>query len=1044
MSQTISLKKQIEDRWIYHFCKDNVPAADQDDDAIRNQRYAPPRRRPPRPSAQNNNHSNDDSDGGHGDGNGDDSDNGGHGGDGGDSDNGSNGADGGDNDNGGNGSDGGDSDNAGHGGDGEGAHGDNNGDPDNGAESDDSGPAQPALDNKLPIRVCIGYQFQKYQTPPMPQRRRNVTVAARKARRDQQLLTAGIRNHQVASVLSAATRKTCLLDYARICDYLLQSTTNDSHVYTYRLFSLQHTVRIDSFDWPQTQRGIRAAAGVNRVMIGNNLIAIVHRDIATLLSPDVGRQWILRQTVCTDDAKAVWTRQNGLCAYCDVMTAPPDGEGVATCCTEYAGRIFSLSDTAKMRKMKQDANTELGRLVYDRVLFGERSVFVCMACVQVHAVNRLDKVLGFSHSPVMPVPLNIGHNDDVLFDYLAACSGLHLVFSMFLCEVDLRQAIQSPGATVATAATTVAGGLRGRIATTSQLVPSTALTIMAYVTNLREAELVYLRVDESQLAPYLRQQLRTGFTRNHPNLANAALHVLAERSPDTTNAATTISSRWHIFHCIHDNQDRRVLNFLQQRAPVGSNYARRVFVYLCQHLYTGMPNMMAANSAMALWDLLRDRLQHRFPDRADISRDSIGFRSTVAPDQQHHSVFCENTVLLVRRDTRDEPGVAQLIVSLCLEHCAETHIMDSIVLVQNECPTSMLTLTQNVNQHHLYRLVAVCDVDGAIMHWLNVENWNHLKTMPTDDLFALQWFSTNQPAAGAAPDLIDRPRSFHDVRTTLLDIRAHAPVSRTAGIEASRYVCFYQRLSRSQDKAHAVPICMLSHIARRQTRSLRLLFGANARIMPAALRAVVATTPAMANSSIPVFDEGTQRCVRTMAVAIKLLGFIAVHELHAALQYLPVEPARCHLFVYLLWNKFVILEGFDLNTEQVHAGVVLGQGVHVLGDIDLDAMLVRFRQFLDQQCVTLHASRTDDIRDAFVSTRALLTLFHEITFSQYTCTTTRHAHRNLKVFEGRVALHQEQDIYTLGNTKLMLHYFSCVLGFRVLQVYLSCIRDNLV
>jgi len=998
MSETISLKKQIEDRWIYHLCKDNVPAADQDDDAIRNQGYAAPRRRPAPPSAQNNNHSNDDSDG----------------------------------------SDGGGGD------DGDDASGDNNGDINNGAESDDSSRSQSVLDNKLPIRVCIGYQFQKYQTPPMPRRRRNMTVAARRALRDRQLATAGIRNHQVASVLSAATRKTCLLDYARICDYLLRSTTNDSHVYTYRLFSRQQTVRIDSFDWPQTQRGIRAAAGVNQVMIGNNLIRVVHRDIATLLSPDVGRQWILRQTACSDDAKAVWTRQNGLCAYCDVMTAPPDGEGVATCCTEYAGRIISLSDTAKLRKMKQDANTELGRLVYDRVLFGERSVFLCMACVQVHAINRLDKVLGFSHTAETPVPVNIGHNDNVLFDYLAACSGLHIVFSMFLCEVDLRQAIHRPGATVATTATTVAAGSGGGIAATRQLVPSTELTIMAYVTNLREAELVYLRVDESQLAPYLRQQLRTGFTRNHPNLANAALNVLAERSLDTTNAATTISSRFHIFHCIHDNQDRRVLNFLQQRAPVGSNYARRVFVYLCQHLYMGMPNMMAANSAMALWELLRDRLQHRFPDRADISRDSIGFRSTVAPDQQHLSVFCENTVLLVRRDTRDEPGGAQLIVSLCLEHCAETHIMDSIVLMQNECPTSMLTLRQNVNQHHLYRLVAVCEVDGAIMHWLNVENWNHLKTMPTDDVFALQWFSANRPAGGAAPDLIDRPRSFDDIRTALLNIRPHAPVSRTAGIDASRYVCFYQRLTRSQDKTHAVPICMLSHVARRQTRTLRQLFGANAQILPAALRAVVTTTPPLARLSIPVFDNGTQRCVRTMAVAIKLLGFIAVHELHATLQHLPVEPAQCHLFVYLLWNKFVILEGFDVKTEQEHAGMVLGQGVDEIGDIDLDAMLVRFRHFLDHQCATLHASRTDDIRDAFVSTRSLLTLFHQITFSHHACTTTRHAHTNLKVFEGHVALHQEQDIYPLGNTKLMLHYFSCVLGFQVLQVYLSCIRDNLV
>jgi len=663
-----------------------------------------------------------------------------------------------------------------------------------------------------------------------------------------------------------------------------------------------------------------------------------------------------------------------------------------------------------------------------------------MPCVQVHTINRLDKVLGFSHSPEMPVPVNIGHNDDVLFDYLAACSGLHLVFSMFLCEVALPQHAQRPGATVAAATATVAGGT----AATAPLVLSTQLTIMAYVTNLREAELVYLKVNKAQLAPYLRQMLRTGFTRNHPTLANAALNVLVETSPDTTNAATTISSRFHIFHCIHNNQNRRVVNFLQQRAPVHSVYARRVFVYLCQHLYTGMPNMMLANSAIALWELLRDRLQHRFPNRADISCDSIGFCSNVAPEQQHSSVFCENTVLLVRRDTRNESAVAQHIVSLSLEHCAETHIMDSIVLMQNECPTSMLTLGQNANQHHLYRLVAVCEVDGAIMHWLDVENCNHIKTMPIDDIFALQWVSTTQQPGAVLPVFVDRWRSFDEVRTALLNIREHAPVPRTAGIDASRYVCFYQRLTRNQDKAHAVPICMLSHVARRQTRSLRQLFGAHAQILPPAFRAVVATTPALARQSMPVFDIGTQRCVRTLAVAIKLLGFIAFHELNATLQMLPVGPAQCHLFVYLLWNKFVLLEGFDAKTELVHAGKVLGRGVDELGDIDLDAVLVRFRQFLDGQCATLHASRADDIRNTFTSTASLLTLFHHITFSPHACTTTRHALRSLKEFEGRMALHREEDVYPLGNTKLMLHYFSCVLGFEVLQLYLSCIRDNLV
>jgi len=993
MSKTISLKKQIEGRWIYHFCKDNVPPADQNDEAERMRHRRRLRRQRP-PTRRITAGSEDDDD---------NSENG--------------------DDNGVSNEDAYISD------------GDDDDDDDNGSDSS----VEHDREDKKAIRVCIGFQFQKYETPSRPPRRPNQTQQVRAARREQQLVRVGKLNHRLASVLSAATRKTCLLDYVSICNYLLQSTANSSHVYTYRVFSRADTTRIDSLAWQQRQQASPdiPQAGPNEVYIDNDLRRILHRNVATSIYVDVGRQWILRQTSCDDDAKSVWARQNGLCAYCDVVTAPPDGEGVATCCPEYVDKIIHLSDTAKLQKMQQDANTELGQLVYDRILYNDKNVFLCLPCVKVHMAQQLQ----FSHSEELPVPSNIGNDDATLFFYFAACSKLHLVFSIFFCEVML------PVSPAVRACTTAAGGSG---ADGSAIDPQGRVVIMAYVTNLREAELVYIKVDESQLAEHRREQFRSGFTLKHPNFTAATVGPLFETSPDTTIAATTISSRYHIFHCIHDNQERRLVNFLQKRAPHTSVYAGRVFVYLCQCLYAGGPDIMAVNSAQVLWELLRDRLLHRYPDRTDISRDYNGFRSDTVTGQQHRNVFCENTVLLARRDTRDQlrqPHDAQHMTHLCLENDGNSHIMDSIVLLQNACPSGMLTLVQNSNQHHLYRLVAVCETDGIIMHWLDVENWNGIKTMPICDSHVLQWISTRRQQDNTPPRFRNIHRSFDQVRADLLNTRVHAHVERTAAIEAAGYVCFYQRLTRSQDKAHAVPISLSSPIARRLTHSLRQLFGAHSQIIPMALAAAAASinvTAALQRHSLPVFDISTQRCVRTMAVAIKLMGFIAVSELHACFQLLPVHPQQCHVFVFLLWNKFVMLEGFDAKTECVHMGAVLGREVGSFGDMDLDAVLTRFRLFLDRQCIALYASRPDNIRNAFVNTQSLLRDFNLVLHRQHPCSTARHAIRSLKTFETRLAPPNDQDNYPLGNTKLMLHYFSCVLGFTVLELYLSCIRDTLV
>jgi hypothetical protein len=47
--------------------------------------------------------------------------------------------------------------------------------------------------------------------------------------------------------------------------------------------------------------------------------------------------------------------------------------------------------------------------------------------------------------------------------------------------------------------------------------------------------------------------------------------------------------------------------------------------------------------------------------------------------------------------------------------------------------------------------------------------------------------------------------------------------------------------------------------------------------------------------------------------------------------------------VYLLWNKFVIHEGFDAKTERVHEYTVLGQNIDAFGDMDR-ARALNFRR----------------------------------------------------------------------------------------------------
>jgi len=109
----------------------------------------------------------------------------------------------------------------------------------------------------------------------------------------------------------------------------------------------------------------------------------------------------------------------------------------------------------------------------------------------------------------------------------------------------------------------------------------------------------------------------------------------------------------------------------------------------------------------------------------------------------------------------------------------------------------------------------------------------------------------------------------------------------------------------------------------------------------------------------------------------------------------PYRGAKCHLWVYLLWNKFVIQEGFHAETEVVREGIILGHPWQDLGNIDLHALMARFQTFLSRQCTVLHSTRSADLEEAFLNPYNLLQNFPAVLANHHACNTTRHAIQSL-------------------------------------------------
>jgi len=188
-----------------------------------------------------------------------------------------------------------------------------------------------------------------------------MTAADRNRRRGKSVLRVNTLNHRLATVLSAPTRQTCLLNYAAICNFLLLYVEGSTRVFTHRVYSYRNILKIDTVVWQASQSAQELEDFDAHGQIEN--IENSSREITTELYSDVGHQWICRQYSVVEDPKTVWMRQDALCAYCDVVTTAPDGEGVGTCCLDTMNTVVTLSDATKLRRMKQGKSLE-GKMTF--------------------------------------------------------------------------------------------------------------------------------------------------------------------------------------------------------------------------------------------------------------------------------------------------------------------------------------------------------------------------------------------------------------------------------------------------------------------------------------------------------------------------------------------------------------------------------------------------------------------------------------------------------------------------------------------------------
>ena len=164
------------------------------------------------------------------------------------------------------------------------------------------------------------------------------------------------------------------------------------------------------------------------------------------------------------------------------------------------------------------------------------------------------------------------------------------------------------------------------------------------------------------------------------------------------------------------------------------------FVYICQHLSISNFDCSGISSAKALCEYVCTESNEKFRLLNTISPNDYFF--------QHGGVlqesFYEQNVLVAQRDTRmlnsKTSHVTRTVSRMRTSHSVSMAILDCKVLLQPTMPPDLLSLVQNRNQHHFYRLVAVFVVDNNNnICWLDTENHNHIATMQMCACTAKKW-----------------------------------------------------------------------------------------------------------------------------------------------------------------------------------------------------------------------------------------------------------------------------------------------------------------
>lgn len=229
------------------------------------------------------------------------------------------------------------------------------------------------------------------------------------------------------------------------------------------------------------------------------------------------------------------------------------------------------------------------------------------------------------------MPVNV--DDAHIFAYFAACSGLYLVFSIFLIEADVGNYVDN-------------GNNQDDDTDVEYDDTATAsVTIMAYVTNIRESELVYVKLPFSRFGLAGRRRFHDGFILHNPTFQVMAIQRLPETQVDVS--LDNITSWWHIFYAIYGEHRRRVVSFMQE-SDAWSVFAGRFFVYPCRCLFQNNIISHSVDSTDQVCRFLCDRTQYMYCTRTEFSSDDHFFEHNTGRQTR----FKEESVLIARRNTR--------------------------------------------------------------------------------------------------------------------------------------------------------------------------------------------------------------------------------------------------------------------------------------------------------------------------------------------------------------------------------------------------------